>query len=62
MNMPQTNSNYSSLFSFWDRLFGTYRADDPATVTAGLENYRDPSKLGFWDLWMIPFRKEKKHE
>jgi sterol desaturase/sphingolipid hydroxylase (fatty acid hydroxylase superfamily) len=59
MHIVQTNSNYASVFSFWDKFFGTYRADDPDTVTAGLENYQDPKKLKFWDLVMMPFRSDK---
>lgn len=27
---PATNANYSQCFSFWDRIFGTYRAPDPS--------------------------------
>jgi len=23
--LPETDRNYSNIFSFWDRLFGTYR-------------------------------------
>jgi len=35
---PETDSNYTSLFSFWDRLFGTFRLrDDPHTIRFGLE-------------------------
>lgn len=34
---PETDSNYSSLFSFWDRLFRTFRLrDDPHTLRFGL--------------------------
>jgi sterol desaturase/sphingolipid hydroxylase (fatty acid hydroxylase superfamily) len=36
----ETDSNYSGLFSFWDRLFGTFRLrPDPATLTLGLDGY-----------------------
>jgi len=27
-DMPETNSNYGAIFSFWDRIFGTYRRPD----------------------------------
>lgn len=51
----QTNSNYATFFA-WDRLIGTYRADDPATVVPGLLEHREPRKLGFWALMAMPFR------
>ena len=36
---PETDSNYSSLFSFWDRLFGSFRMrDDPRTIEFGLDD------------------------
>lgn len=37
---PETDSNYSSIFSIWDRLFGTLRLRrDPATLALGLDGY-----------------------
>lgn len=56
-DVVQTNSNYATFFA-WDRLLGTYRADDPATVVPGLAEYREPSRLGFWALMAMPFREE----
>lgn len=36
----ETDSNYSSLFSFWDRLFGTFRfRDRPQTIQFGLPEF-----------------------
>ena len=36
---PETDSNYSSVFSFWDRIFGSFRlVADPRTLTLGLED------------------------
>jgi sterol desaturase/sphingolipid hydroxylase (fatty acid hydroxylase superfamily) len=36
----ETDSNYSGVFSFWDRLFGTFRLrEDPATLRIGLDGY-----------------------
>jgi sterol desaturase/sphingolipid hydroxylase (fatty acid hydroxylase superfamily) len=36
----ETDSNYSSLFSFWDRLFGSLRLrDDPHTLQFGLQEF-----------------------
>ena len=37
---PETDSNYSAIFSFWDRLFRTYRErDDIAAMELGLDGY-----------------------
>lgn len=48
----ETNSNYGTALSLWDRLFGTYRAmphDPQAQMTIGLEEWQDdrPARLGF---------------
>jgi sterol desaturase/sphingolipid hydroxylase (fatty acid hydroxylase superfamily) len=56
--MEETNSNYSTFMSFWDRLFGTYvdRAEDGQRgLTIGLSRWQDdrPRRLG-WSLW-LPF-------
>lgn len=59
---PETDSNYGFNFSFWDRLFKTYK-DQPAegheNMKIGLEEYRDasPSHL-LWSL-AVPFFKSK---
>lgn len=37
----ETDSNYSAIFSFWDRLFGTLRRSaDPGSIRPGLDGYR----------------------
>ncbi len=37
---PETDSNYSALFSWWDRLFGSFRWRDPAEPAAfGLDGF-----------------------
>ena len=39
----ETDSNYTSLFSFWDRLFGTYRTNpDPSSIRFGIDE-TDPT-------------------
>ncbi len=55
----ETNSNYGTMLSGWDRLFGTYRARAQAGqdgLTIGLAEYQDerPLALG-WSL-LLPFR------
>ena len=37
---PETDSNYSAIFSIWDRLFGTYRVrEDTRDIELGLDGY-----------------------
>lgn len=37
---PETDSNYGSLFSIWDRVFGTFRLNTkPETICFGLEEF-----------------------
>jgi sterol desaturase/sphingolipid hydroxylase (fatty acid hydroxylase superfamily) len=54
----ETNSNYGFNFSFWDRLFGTYRAQPTAgheEMTIGLNGYRDERRLKILPLLLLPF-------
>lgn len=40
---PETDSNYSSLISVWDRIFRSFRLrDDPRTIQFGLDNFAKP--------------------
>jgi sterol desaturase/sphingolipid hydroxylase (fatty acid hydroxylase superfamily) len=40
---PETDSNYSSVLSLWDRLARTFRRrDDPATIRFGLDEFGEP--------------------
>jgi sterol desaturase/sphingolipid hydroxylase (fatty acid hydroxylase superfamily) len=34
---PWTDTNYGNIFSFWDRLFGTFVYDDPKKIHYGLD-------------------------
>ncbi len=38
----ETNSNYASIFSFWDRLWGTYRGREIRSIRFGLKEFREP--------------------
>ena len=56
----ETDSNYSNLFSFWDRLHRTARLDVPQdAVTVGVPAYRDPLELTFVGLLLMPFRRQR---
>jgi sterol desaturase/sphingolipid hydroxylase (fatty acid hydroxylase superfamily) len=54
----ETNSNYGFNFSFWDRLFGTYR-DQPAAghdeMKIGLNGYDDERPLRILPMLLLPF-------
>ncbi len=56
---PETDSNYTTLFSVWDRLFGSYR-QAPALghkgMILGLEDWRDEAALTISGLVFLPFR------
>ena len=55
---PETNSNYSTVLSAWDRLARTFRLRaDPKTIVFGLEEFADPSSQSWWGLWTTPFKK-----
>lgn len=52
------NKNYSFCFSFWDRLFGSYKqysATGNDKVVLGLSAYRDPKFQTFRSLLYLPF-------
>lgn len=58
VEMVETNSNYGFNLPWWDRLFGTYRAQ-PAlgheAMEIGLSTLRDPKQTTFWRMLMLPF-------
>jgi sterol desaturase/sphingolipid hydroxylase (fatty acid hydroxylase superfamily) len=58
--VPQeTNSNFGFNVPWWDRLFGTYRAQPAAGhegMTIGIEQFRDPRELRLDRMLVQPFR------
>lgn len=53
---PETDSNFSTVLSAWDRLAGTFRTRaEPKTIRFGLPEFSDPSWQGWWGLWKTPF-------
>lgn len=57
----ETNSNFGFNFPWWDRLFGTYRAQPEAGhagMTIGLEQFRDPNELRLDRMLTQPLREE----
>jgi sterol desaturase/sphingolipid hydroxylase (fatty acid hydroxylase superfamily) len=54
----ETNSNYGFNFSWWDRLFGTYRPQPENShlqMQIGLSGYHDPKYLQLDQMLIIPF-------
>lgn len=51
-----TNSNFSTIFSWWDRLFGTYRAvPEQRMLTIGLPEYPERQDVTFGKVMVMPF-------
>jgi sterol desaturase/sphingolipid hydroxylase (fatty acid hydroxylase superfamily) len=54
--IEETNSNYSSALTLWDRIFGSYRRNDPSTIVFGLDHDRKPEEQGLKYLLLRPFK------
>lgn len=53
---PETDSNYASIFSVWDRVAGTFRLRQEGKIVGfGLDEFRDVVWQRFPKLWVIPF-------
>ncbi len=56
----ETDSNWSSGFSFWDRLHGTFRLDvDQDAIAIGVPAYRDPAETDIGRSLSMPFRPQR---
>lgn len=54
---PETDSNYSSLFSFWDRIGRSFRLrDDPSTIDFGLDGWDAPEEQRITGMLWAPLR------
>jgi sterol desaturase/sphingolipid hydroxylase (fatty acid hydroxylase superfamily) len=52
----ERNANYGTIFSFWDRMFGTLLKEvDQENIVIGLGAYRDPKALHINHLLLMPF-------
>ena len=61
----ETHSNFGFNLPWWDRLFGTYRAQPAAgheAMTIGLPIFRDPSELRLDRMLMQPLRQDRSRE
>ena len=60
--MPYTDSNYGNIFSFWDRLFGTYVVADNEKLVYGVDTHMSKEEAeDIGTLLKIPFRKYRPH-
>ena len=56
----ETNSNWGTIFCWWDKLHGTLRRDIPQDeLTIGVPAYRDEGELSFGRLWLLPFQRQR---
>jgi sterol desaturase/sphingolipid hydroxylase (fatty acid hydroxylase superfamily) len=56
----ETDSNYSVVFSWWDRLHGSRSRDVPqAEIVIGVPAYSDPKDNTFLNALLLPFRPQR---
>jgi sterol desaturase/sphingolipid hydroxylase (fatty acid hydroxylase superfamily) len=54
----ETDSNYSNIFSVWDRIFSTYKTRRQYnTISYGLDYLENSKTFSFWQLIKLPFKK-----
>jgi len=61
--VSESNNNFGFNLSWWDRLFGTYRAqpeEGHEGMTIGLSQYRDPKRLTLPWMLIYPFLSKKR--
>lgn len=60
---PETDSNYGTIFSFWDRLMKTFRLHNPLkTLKLGLDEFDSEEDQKIKGMISMPFRDGKKPE
>jgi sterol desaturase/sphingolipid hydroxylase (fatty acid hydroxylase superfamily) len=60
----ETNSNFGFNLPWWDRLFGTYRAQPAAgheVMIIGIEQFREPAEQRLDRMLTQPFREDDRH-
>jgi sterol desaturase/sphingolipid hydroxylase (fatty acid hydroxylase superfamily) len=56
----ETNSNWGTIFCWWDKFHGTLRRDIPQdAITVGVAAYRNENELTFGRLWLLPFQRQR---
>ncbi len=51
----ETDSNFASILSWWDRLFGSYCERDPKSIIFGLDSYMEERWQTVKGLFKLPF-------
>jgi len=60
---PETDSNYSSFLSIWDRLFGSFRLrQKPEEIVQGLEGWEEREWRSLRGMLLAPFTKRLRRE
>jgi sterol desaturase/sphingolipid hydroxylase (fatty acid hydroxylase superfamily) len=54
----QTDSHYGDVFTFWDRIFGTWGKKQPHEITYGLAEFSEDRHHRVVHLMVSPFKKE----
>jgi sterol desaturase/sphingolipid hydroxylase (fatty acid hydroxylase superfamily) len=55
VDLGETNSNFTSLLSVWDRLYRTFRSrEDTRTITIGLPRFREEKWQRLWGFLITP--------
>lgn len=58
---PETDSNYASFLSVWDRLFGSFRLRErPQEIALGLDDWEEKDWRRLPGMLAAPFRRRKK--
>ena len=55
--LPYTDSNFGNILSVWDRIFGTFKYDDPKIIQYGLDILEDTNDENILFQLGIPFNK-----
>jgi sterol desaturase/sphingolipid hydroxylase (fatty acid hydroxylase superfamily) len=56
----ETNSNYSVVFSWWDRLHRTLGLNIPqSAIVIGVPAYSHPADNGLWNALWLPFQRQR---
>jgi sterol desaturase/sphingolipid hydroxylase (fatty acid hydroxylase superfamily) len=59
--LDETNTNWSSLLSWWDYLHGTILLNVPqAEITIGVPAYTAPSDVTIGKILLLPFRRQRR--
>ena len=56
----ETNSNWGTIFCWWDKLHRSLRRDIPQeAIVIGVPSYRDEKELTLGQLWTLPFKGQR---